>query len=624
MEFNPPIFRPISRKAVFPSRFLGQISLLAISVFFCFFPERVCADPFALRLDGQGDRVEIRESRNLDFPGPFTIEAWIRPEGWGPDPQSGFGRIVDKSNYLLFLNRRGTDFMDRTVVLFLNLAGGNSVGVSGPADAVVPGIWTHVAVSYDGVSEVRMAINGTPVPVFQPAGPPAGPVADAAWSPLFLGDSPNQERFFSGEIGPVRLWSSVRSAEAIQRDLFEEAVSGESLAAQWPMNEGEGAALGDESGNANDGEIVGAAWVAGPTPDADADGDGVPDRVDECPLDAGKTAPGECGCGVPDIDADQDGIADCRDGNQSPGRPETAWPPDNLFPVPAWPLTLQAGGFADADPGDFQSGAIWQIAGSGGFEPPLFEAQTAGGANRLAIPPMILDGGLAYLWRVRHLDGVGDPSPWSVESRFATATDLEDLDNDGVPDGQEPPPGLDLDGNGAPDESQPGLLAAETSGGDGPAAVRAGDGVTAMERLRAFSAEYLDEPPPGETPLGLTGFRFETASPGALAQVFLHWPVPVPADAGWIGRTAEGSWMDIRDRLSQTPEGHWVIRILEGGPEDLDGAANSRGVLLLGPTAVESTPDSEPAPEEDGGDGGGGGGCFLDAVRRWERDENFH
>jgi Thrombospondin type 3 repeat len=47
---------------------------------------------------------------------------------------------------------------------------------------------------------------------------------------------------------------------------------------------------------------------------ADADGDGVGDACDACVNDAGKTAPGVCGCGVADTDSDGDGIADCIDG----------------------------------------------------------------------------------------------------------------------------------------------------------------------------------------------------------------------------------------------------------------------------------------------------------------------
>jgi hypothetical protein len=46
----------------------------------------------------------------------------------------------------------------------------------------------------------------------------------------------------------------------------------------------------------------------------DSDGDGTLDCVDGCPLDAGKIAPGQCGCGVSDVDGDGDGVSDCNDG----------------------------------------------------------------------------------------------------------------------------------------------------------------------------------------------------------------------------------------------------------------------------------------------------------------------
>ena len=46
---------------------------------------------------------------------------------------------------------------------------------------------------------------------------------------------------------------------------------------------------------------------------ADEDEDGVIDQRDGCPEDAGKIAPGRCGCGVPDEDRDNDGVPDCHD-----------------------------------------------------------------------------------------------------------------------------------------------------------------------------------------------------------------------------------------------------------------------------------------------------------------------
>jgi hypothetical protein len=48
-------------------------------------------------------------------------------------------------------------------------------------------------------------------------------------------------------------------------------------------------------------------------PDTDSDSDGTADCQDQCPEDAGKTAPGECGCGQLDVDSDTDGEYDCDD-----------------------------------------------------------------------------------------------------------------------------------------------------------------------------------------------------------------------------------------------------------------------------------------------------------------------
>jgi len=52
------------------------------------------------------------------------------------------------------------------------------------------------------------------------------------------------------------------------------------------------------------------------TPNAvqsDGDGDGAGDACDPCPADSAKIDPGVCGCGVADTDSDGDGTADCND-----------------------------------------------------------------------------------------------------------------------------------------------------------------------------------------------------------------------------------------------------------------------------------------------------------------------
>jgi len=45
----------------------------------------------------------------------------------------------------------------------------------------------------------------------------------------------------------------------------------------------------------------------------DSDSDATPDCLDQCPNDAPKTEPGECGCAAPDTDSNSNGIADCKE-----------------------------------------------------------------------------------------------------------------------------------------------------------------------------------------------------------------------------------------------------------------------------------------------------------------------
>ena len=87
---------------------------------------------------------------------------------------------------------------------------------------------------------------------------------------------------------------------------------------------------GDGAGNACDdcpddaGKTAPGVCGCG-TSDADSDGDGTPDCFDQCPDDADKIAPGACGCDTPDTDTDGDLIPDCNDNdpaNPNPDQPQ--------------------------------------------------------------------------------------------------------------------------------------------------------------------------------------------------------------------------------------------------------------------------------------------------------------
>ena len=83
------------------------------------------------------------------------------------------------------------------------------------------------------------------------------------------------------------------------------------------QEDGEGDGVGDVCDNCpndeNGDQTDTDGDQAGDVCDGDDDNDGTPDDQDGCSLDAAKTEPGICGCGLPDSETDGDGIADCFD-----------------------------------------------------------------------------------------------------------------------------------------------------------------------------------------------------------------------------------------------------------------------------------------------------------------------
>lgn len=79
------------------------------------------------------------------------------------------------------------------------------------------------------------------------------------------------------------------------------------------------------------------------TADTDADADGFATCNDACPSDANKQSPGLCGCGVSDANSDGDGVPNCTDGCPNDPTQTTAcltFAPTNFDPAPVnWSTT---------------------------------------------------------------------------------------------------------------------------------------------------------------------------------------------------------------------------------------------------------------------------------------------
>ncbi|MFA5961219.1 MAG: DUF2341 domain-containing protein [Parcubacteria group bacterium] len=180
-------------------------------------------------------------------PSNITISAWIKRNGNNP----GYAMIVnkgygnnDESNYFL-------DLIDNNLGCFL----GNSSPASDSSDLssgyLVPdGVWTNVALTYDGAT-IKFYANGSPV------GTPtiyAGGIGANDY-PLRIGaHSSNGAYPFNGSIDETRIYNRALSADEVER-LYQWAPG---PVGHWKMDDHNGTTISDSSENGNDGNYQGS------------------------------------------------------------------------------------------------------------------------------------------------------------------------------------------------------------------------------------------------------------------------------------------------------------------------------------------------------------------------------
>lgn len=213
----------------------------------------------------------------------FTIEAWIKIEGYGSTTQTGGGGdgltavvpIVTKGRsqddiaevdinyfigYRLSDNKLIADFEDDA----------SSAGHPVISNASLPACtWVHVAVSYNTATDTwKMYINGVLDRTLALGGnftPRAASNIHACIGSSLNGGS-NRAGFFNGRIDEVRIWNLVRSDSDISSSFNIELTSGTGLVGRWGLNEGTGTNCTNSgsAGSAANGTIAnGPSWVSG-------------------------------------------------------------------------------------------------------------------------------------------------------------------------------------------------------------------------------------------------------------------------------------------------------------------------------------------------------------------------
>ncbi|MEM3728332.1 MAG: DUF2341 domain-containing protein [Candidatus Bathyarchaeia archaeon] len=159
----------------------------------------------ALIFDGANDVVNCGRGTSLNIRSAIAIEAWIYPTGWGEDPNNGYGRIVDKTTYMLFLNKGTVQPRQNNLVFGLRINNNMYYGNT-PTNSITLNTWHHIVAVYD-TRRIMIYINGVSQTItYYRNQQPSGLIDDSSGYNLLIGDSPNSDRCFQGKIDEVRIY----------------------------------------------------------------------------------------------------------------------------------------------------------------------------------------------------------------------------------------------------------------------------------------------------------------------------------------------------------------------------------------------------------------------------------
>lgn len=166
----------------------------------------------ALAFNGADSYINAGSLDAIDgaFNSGGTIEAWIRPTGFG---ESGYGRVADKgrdSGWILYVN----NVNNASSFSFAHGSNSTTFGQwTSPVGSIALNTWQHVAAVFDrsdGNNIPTLYLNGSPTSG-ELHSTPSGAFDNDATHTMFIGNNETGDRTFDGQIDEVRLSGVIRS-----------------------------------------------------------------------------------------------------------------------------------------------------------------------------------------------------------------------------------------------------------------------------------------------------------------------------------------------------------------------------------------------------------------------------
>jgi glucose/arabinose dehydrogenase len=159
----------------------------------------------ALSFNGSSSRVTVVDKASLRLSSSMTLEAWVNPSA----VSSGWRDVIFKGNDDYYLEATSTNASRPAGGAITGGSGGQAYGTS----ALQTGVWTHVAVTYDGTA-LRFFVNGGQVSSVAKSG-----AIQTSTDSLTIGSDPIYGQYFQGSIDEVRVYNTALTAAQIQIDM---------------------------------------------------------------------------------------------------------------------------------------------------------------------------------------------------------------------------------------------------------------------------------------------------------------------------------------------------------------------------------------------------------------------
>jgi sugar lactone lactonase YvrE len=253
----------------------------------------------------------------------------------------------------------------------------------------------------------------------------------------------------------------------------------------------------------------------------------------------------------------------------TPALPEIVWPADGAADISRTVL-LETGDIDYPAFCGYHASTAWQVSETADFSSPVLSVETSNYPTMYQVPHLMLDPGVTYYWRAKHVADTGMESSWSQARAFTTAAGDDIAGVEGI----------------IYDESieiKKGIITLRQPVGDSDIKlnqINVADGTVPLLIKELDPATIADtENRPPSFPYGLLSFRI-AVEPGTVAQLELEFSEEAPEGGiytGYVYAHEEG-WHINPNIFYQEQFRSLTFELQDGGIGDADGVVN--GIIV--------------------------------------------